>query len=387
MTDPLAWTAEKLADLAAGSLLRTQRTVAPLPDGWCRVEGRELRNFATNDYLNLAGDPRLSQAAQAALDECGVGARASALVCGHSEWHETLEERLARFEGTEAAILFPSGFAANLGTVAALAGVGDAVFCDRLNHASLVDGCKLSGARLRVYRHAALRRLDEQLAKAASARRRVIVTDAVFSMDGDLAPIAELCALADKHAAALIVDEAHGTGVYGPGGRGVCEHFGFETQVDVRVGTLSKAIGVLGGFVAGSRTLVDYLLNTARTQIYSTALPPALCAAACAALEIIENEPERRTQLHERATHLRERLRETGFEPRGEESSPIVPVVLAEPDRAVATSRELETKGFLVPAIRPPTVPRGTSRLRISLTCAHSADDVHALVDALVACR
>ncbi len=383
MSESLAWLTEELRDWASQGLLRQRRSVRPLPDGWCEVDGRHVLNFASNDYLNLAGDPRVIAAAADALSTWGVGSRASALVCGRTAWHEQLERRLAEFEGRVAGLLFPTGMAANVGTVAALAGSGDVVFCDRLNHASLVDGCRLSGAKLRVYQHADLSVLERELDKAIEARRKWIVTDSVFSMDGDLAPLPELCELAERFGASLIVDEAHGTGVFGTQGRGAAELLDVEHRIAVRVGTLSKAIGTLGGFVTGSQDLIDYLWNHARTQIYSTALPPSICAAAVAALDIIAAEPARRERLTRAAASFRAQLRAAGVEPLSGSVGPIVPVGLTDPEAAVRASAHLEQQGFLVGAIRPPTVPRGTSRLRIVVTTAHTDDDLTRLAIAI----
>jgi 8-amino-7-oxononanoate synthase len=384
MTDALDWLPAQLAELHEQGLARRRRSVIRFPDGWCEIDGRRLRNFASNDYLNLAHDPRLIEAARAALSTTGVGSGASALVTGRTHWHARLEERLARFERQPAAILFPTGYAANAGTIAALAGESDAVFSDRLNHASLIDGCRLSGAKLRVYRHNELERLDRELQKACDARRRLIVTDAVFSMDGHAAPLPALCDLADRHQAMLLVDEAHATGVLGEHGRGAAELLGIEDRVTVRVGTLSKALGALGGFVAGPLELIDWLWNRARTQMFSTALPPAVCAAACAALEIVESEPDRRRNLLARCDRFRRQLADAGLQTPAGGIGPIVPVLLQDPRRTVAAAARLEEQGFLVAAIRPPTVPRGTSRLRITLTAAHSDDDLAALLQALV---
>ncbi|HUG91982.1 MAG TPA: 8-amino-7-oxononanoate synthase [Planctomycetaceae bacterium] len=384
LTIALPWLADDLDDLARQNLRRERRTVTPLPDGRCRVEDRTLVNFASNDYLNLANDPRVVEAARQAFGEAGAGARASALVCGRTAWHEQLEARLATFERQEAAVLFPTGYAANVGTIAALAGPDDLVCCDRLNHSSLVDGCRLSRAKLLVYRHDRLDRLARALHKARTRRRRLIVTDGVFSMDGVLAPLRALCELADKFDAALIVDEAHASGVFGEHGRGAAEHLGVEDRGIVRIGTLSKAVGALGGFVAGPQPLIDWLWNTARTQMFSTALPPAVCAAATAAIDIIESEPWRRERLHALSERLRQPLAAARIRTVPNSTGPIVPVVVGLPEAAVAAGRALEEAGFLVASNRPPTVPRGTSRLRISLTCAHGEDDVDRLAGALV---
>jgi 8-amino-7-oxononanoate synthase len=374
------WLAQELDQLTADGLLRRQREIVPLDAGRVRVDGVDAWDFASNDYLGLANDPRVVAAAEAAIRSHGVGAKASPLVCGRTDHNAALERKIADFEGTEAAILFPTGMAANIGTVASLAGAGDVVFCDRLNHASLVDGCRLSGARLKVYRHEDLAGLKRSLARE-TARRTFIVTDSVFSMDGDLAPLPELCDLADKNGATIILDEAHGTGVFGIHGRGVAELQEVEHRIPVRVGTLSKSIGSLGGFVAGSRLLVDFLWNKARTQIYSTALPPAICAAASISIDIINGEPSRRNELLERSRQFRTLLDGEGIEWLSGSVGPIVPIVLKEPSAAVTIADKLLEAGFLVGAIRPPTVPRGTSRLRVTLHANHPETLVRSLAN------
>lgn len=384
MTDSqLPWLRDQLDQWDASGLRRRRRVVTPLPDGWSLVDGRRLRNFAGNDYLNLAQHPEVLAAAQIAVTQAGVGSQGSALVCGRTPWHVQLEQRLARFEGEDAGILFPTGMAANVGTITALAGANDVIFCDRFNHASLVDGCHLSEAKFRVYRHAELDRLAEHLHASANYRRRFIVTDTVFSMDGDLAPLPELCQLAERFHAHLIVDEAHATGVFGSTGRGVCEHFGVTERVAVRVGTLSKALGALGGFVCGSSDLIDVLWNSARTQMFSTALPPAICAAAAAALDVVHREPERLTQLQQLYQQFRADLNHRGVTPLAGSVGPIVPIIVQSPQVAVQVAAKLEERGYLVGAIRPPTVPEGTSRLRISLSLAHSAADLATFADAV----
>lgn len=387
MSNPLSWIDHELQRLTDVGLARARRVVRTAADGWCIVSGRRLRNFAGNDYLNLAHDSRVVAAARQALLDAGAGAGASPLVCGRSAWHEALEARLAAFEGEPSAVLFPSGYAANVGTIGALAGEGDTIYCDRFNHASLVDGCRLSGARIRVYRHQRLEVLERELNRR-HAGRRLIVTDAVFSMDGDLAPLPELCDLAENYGAMLLVDEAHGTGVFGATGRGVSQHLDVERRVTVRVGTLSKAIGALGGFVAAPQPLTDWLWNKARTQIYSTALPPAVCAAAAVALEIIAAEPQRREHLQRRSALLRSELFAQGIEPLPGSVGPIVPVVLDAPERAARVAGALEDRGYLVGMIRPPTVPHGTSRLRISLMSVPGVGDVCELAPQIAAaCR
>lgn len=373
----------ELEELRQQGLLRRRRVVTPLAGGGCEIDGKTLRNFAGNDYLDLARDPRVVAAAVAATQSDGAGASASALVTGRTKWHDELERRIASFEGAEQALLFPTGYAANVGTLSALAGADDEIFCDRLNHASLVDGCRLSGARMRVYRHDDLEGLEQALHKSAGARRRLIVSDAVFSMDGDLAPLPELCDLAERFDALLVLDEAHATGVLGDRGRGLAELAGVEARVPVRTGTLSKAFGALGGFVSGSATLVDWLWNKARPQMFSTALPPSACAAASASIEISETEPWRRQRLRDLGIKLREQFAAAGIETPHGLTGPIVPVILKSPDRVIEVARELEARGHLVASIRPPTVPRDTSRLRISLSAGHTNEDLQGLTQAL----
>jgi len=385
MHDPLSWISDELSVLDERGLARTRRSVTPLADAWCELSGKRLRNFATNDYLNLAHDPRLIKADRSVAASAGCGARASALVAGRTGWHTRLETKLAQFEHQEAAILFPTGYAANSGTISAIVSRGDVVFSDRLNHASLIDGCRLSRAETRVYPHGDLAALQRELKAASQARRRLIVTDAVFSMDADLAPLVELCDLAERHESMLLIDEAHATGVFGEKGRGVAELKGIEERGAIRVGTLSKAVGAMGGFVAGPQKLIDWLWNRARTQMFSTALPPAVCAAAAEGIEIIQREPWRRERLLTLSDRLRSQLQDRGVESVPQSVGPIVPVVLNSARAAIATAECLERAGFLVGAIRPPTVPEGTSRLRITLTCGHREEDVDELAGALAA--
>jgi 8-amino-7-oxononanoate synthase len=290
---------------------------------------------------------------------------------------------LAEFEGQESAVLFPTGYAANVGTISTLVGEQDVIFCDRLNHASLIDGCRLSGAKLLVYRHQQLEKLEAALRRATGYQRRWIITDSVFSMDGDAAPLRELCDIAEKYDAKLIVDEAHATGLFGEHGRGIAEWQGVEDRVAVRIGTLSKAIGTMGGFVAGPKVLTDWLWNSARTQMFSTALPPAVCAAAICALGLIESEPWRRERVLALSEGFREALSQLGLQTPNGGMGPIVPIVLGDAEETLRVAKDLEEAGFLVAAIRPPTVPRGTSRLRITLTAAHTEEDLKGLTNQL----
>lgn len=372
----LDWISDELKKLDAAELRRFPRSCQALPGGRCRVDDVECVNFASNDYLGLAGDPRVVAAAVRATEVYGAGAQASALVSGRTPIHAELEAKLAQFEGTEAALLFPSGFAANVGVIGSLVGDGDVVLCDRLNHASLIDGCRLSGARFRVYGHCDFDQLAGELDKAREARRRLIVTDSLFSMDGDIAPLRELAELADRTQSMLLVDEAHATGVYGEHGTGLCDEISQLSGL-VRIGTLSKAIGSQGGFLAGSQDLVEWVRNTARTQMFSTALTPAACGAALESLRIIGADTTRRDHVRGLARFLRSQLHDLNWNTLGDPDSPIVPIVVGDPQQAVTMSQRLQSQGFFLPAIRPPTVPRGTSRLRISLSALHSFEDAN----------
>ena len=380
---PFDWITHALHALDEAGLRRHARVCEPLPQGRCRVDGVELVHFASNDYLGLAGDPRVIAAALDATARYGVGARASSLVSGRTPLHAELERAIAEFEGTEAAVLFPTGFAANVGAIGSLVEAGDVVFCDRLNHASLIDGGRLSGARLRVYSHRDLAQLSSELNKAKDARRRLIVTDSLFSMDGDAAPLAELFLLAHESQSMLLIDEAHATGVYGANGRGLCEEAGLDGHECVQVGTLSKAIGAQGGFIACTQPLCDWIRNTARPQMFSTALTPGSCGAALESLRLIRCEPERRERVRGLARQLRTELLAAGWTASGEVDCPIVPLIVGEPHTALSISRALAQRGFLVPAIRPPTVPRGTSRLRLSLSTEHTPEDISRFVTQL----
>ncbi len=383
--DPLAWLDDELISLDEQYLRRQLITHAGPQAVAIDVEQRTLINFGANDYLGLAADPRLASAAAKAATNEGFGAGASPLVTGHSTAHAELERRLADFEGTETALLFTSGFAANLGTVATLVDRGDAIYADAKNHASLIDGCRLSRADVHVYRHLEVHHLAELLADSSRYRRRLIVSDSLFSMDGDLAPLLQLAELAEKHAAMLMIDEAHATGVFGERGRGVAEHLGVESGVHIRMGTLSKALGCAGGFVAGRKNLIDWLLNRARSYVFSTAFPPSIAAAAVEALNIVRDEPQRRRELLDRAIALRESLSAQGWN-LGQCSSQIIPLYIGEPDRTMNLAHALREKGMFVPGIRPPSVPPGESLLRISICWAHTPAMLETLLAALADC-
>lgn len=375
---------ERLAELERAGLRRVLRATERGAGAEVAVDGMRAIDFSSNDYLGLAGDPRIAEAAGRALADAGTGAGAARLISGNHPLHERLEQALAAFEGAPAALLFPSGYAANTGAIPALVGRGDAVYSDALNHASLIDGCRLSRAELRVFPHRdvdALRRmLREDEGRFA---RRMIVVDGVFSMDGDLFPLDRLVDAAREHRAWTYVDDAHGTGVVGRDGRGVAEHFGVADRIDVRMGTLGKALGTAGAFVAGSVRLREWLLNRARPFVFSTGSPPALAASALEALRIAQAEPWRRDRLRDNARRLREGLAALGHAAPGEADGHIVPVPIGGAEETMRIGGALRARGFLVGAVRPPTVPPGGSRLRITLSAAHTAEQVDGLLRAL----
>ncbi len=377
----LGWIPGELAALEAKGLRRGLEPITGAQGPVVSIGGRELVNLCSNDYLGLAADPRLRQAAAAAAGRLGAGAGAARLVVGDLELHHELEARLARMKGTGSALLFSTGYHVNAGVPGALVGPGDAVFSDAWNHASIIDGCRLSRAGVHVYRHRDVEGLSALLA-ASRARRRLVVTDAVFGMDGDAAPLREIVEACERHGAMLYLDEAHSTGVLGPTGAGLAEALGVTGRVDVLMGTLGKALGSFGAFVAGSSELTGWLVSRARTFVFTTALPPSACAAALAALDVLEGEPERRTRLGALSARMKGGLEALGFPMEGV-VAPIFPVVLGEEARALEASRRLREQGFHVKAIRPPTVPRGTSRLRVSLTASHTAAQVDGFLSAL----
>jgi 8-amino-7-oxononanoate synthase len=375
---------EELAALERAGLRRTLRALRERSGARVMVGDRHYVDFSSNDYLGLATDPRVGAAALEAVRAVGTGAAAARLISGHHELHEALELALASFLGVEAALLFPSGYMANVGAIPALADRGDAIYADVLNHASLIDGCRLSRAERHVVPHADIGALERALERGGGRfRRRWIVVEGIYSMDGDLSPLTDLVALARRADAWIYLDDAHGVGVLGPTGRGSAERAGAATEINAVMGTLGKAFGVAGAFVAGSRVLVDYLANRARAFVYTTGTPPALAAAARTALEIATAEPERRNQLRANARALRAGLAELGWAPSGPEDGHIIPVVIGDAKAMVGTAATLRTAGFLVGAIRPPTVPKGTARLRLTVSAAHSTADVAALLRAL----
>lgn len=375
--------AQELQNLEARDLRRHLRQVEDvLPGGRIRVDGQVLLNLSSNDYLGLSQDPRLIAAAREAAAHWGVGAGASRLVVGHLALHEEVEARVAAFKETEAAVIFSTGYMANLGVISALMGPGDTVFCDKLNHASIYDGIKLSGAKLARYPHRDLDRL-EALLKKAGPGKKLLVTDSIFSVDGDLAPLGGLVKLKERYGAVLMVDEAHATGVLGPGGAGLAEALGLAHRIDVHLGTFSKALGSLGGYVAGDRRLIDYLHNRARSFIYSTAMPPPVLGAIGAALNLVAQEPERRNYLLAEAATFRRELAEAGFDILGS-ATQIIPALVGDNAPTLEFAARLRQRGLMAVALRPPTVPPGRSRVRFSLSAAHSREDLAAARQAIL---
>lgn len=360
---------------------RKRRNVQAIDGRRVHVDGRELLLFCSNDYLGLAADPRLAEAANRACSDYGWGSGASHLVSGHSPLHERLEQRLAQLTGRSRALLFSTGYMANIAVISALLGRGDSIIQDKLNHASLIDGARLSGARLRRFTHNDLASLQRQL--SAAEGRKLVAVDAVFSMDGDCAPLAEQAQLCSQHEAVLMADDAHGLGVLGAAGAGSASHWQLDQdRLPVLMGTLGKAVGSFGAFVAGSETLIEALIQFARPYVYTTALPPSVAAASLAALDIIGAEPERRQALQSRIHQFRRGAEQLGLNLMASDTA-IQPLLIGSDGDALTLSQALEQDGFLISAIRPPTVPEGTARLRITLSAAHTEDDIDRLLAAL----
>ena len=361
----------ELQELKNATLYRTLRSVESAQEPVLTVDGREVLNFSSNNYLGLANHPKLAAAAKEAIDRYGCGSGASRLISGNMTLHEELERRLAEFKGSEAALVFNSGFQANTGILSTLTGEGDAILSDALNHASIIDGCRLSRAKTFVYPHCDLDRLESLLKQAERCRRKLIVTESIFSMDGDEAPLGAIVELAERHGASVMVDEAHATGLFGAGGAGVVAKLGLGDRVLVQMGTLGKALGGFGAYVAGSQALRELLINRCRSFVFTTALPPAVMAMAIAALDLVQSEPERREALWNNCRRLATGLRALGFHI-GESASPILPLIIGEAAKCMRFSEQLFERGVFAQGIRPPTVPEGTSRLRVTLMATHT---------------
>ncbi|MDE2120245.1 MAG: 8-amino-7-oxononanoate synthase [Betaproteobacteria bacterium] len=380
---PSAWDlGAELRDIDTAQLRRRRRVVEAYAGARLRIDGRTMLCFCGNDYLGLAQHPALVDAAREAVARWGVGATASPLVCGHSQAHERLEQELARFVGMPRALYFYAGFPANAGIVPALAGRGDAVFSDALNHACLIDGARLSRAELQVYAHGDTADLARRL-QASPARRKLIISDAVFSMDGDVAPLPELLALAERFDALLLIDDAHGFGVRGPAGAGSAAAAGLRSPRLLYMATLGKAAGVAGAFVAGSDEAVEFLMQRTRSYIFATAAPPAVAETLRASLRVIADEEWRRQRLGELIALVRGEARLPVGWRLGASDTPVQPLVIGANDATLQAMQALWERGLWVPAIRPPTVPPGSARLRLSLSAAHTPADLRQLLDAI----
>jgi predicted pyridoxal phosphate-dependent acyltransferase len=373
---------EEIEALRQKGLLRRLRQIESPSSSRIVVEGKACLNLSSNNYLGLSTHPKVKEAAIQAIQRYGIGTGASALISGHTKLHQELAEKIAQLKGTEAALIFSTGYMANVGTLSALLGDGDWVYVDRLSHASMIDGCRLSKATLRVYPHRDTQSLARHLKRARPHTLTLIVTDGVFSMDGDLAPLPEIVELAKQHRAMLMVDDAHGTGVLGSTGQGTIEHFGLENQIPIQMGTLSKALGAFGAYVAGSKDLITYLMNRARSYIYTTALPTPMIAASLAALDLIQKEPQIRQQLWDNCTYYKQGIKALGYDTLQSET-PIVPLLIGESTLALSMSEQLLAHGVYAPAIRPPTVPQGMARIRTSVMSTHTREDLDYALEVL----
>lgn len=380
--DTLAFLAEELAQFKAQGVFRIPRVLESEQNARAVFDGREVVNLSSNNYLGLAADPRLREAALKAVERYGAGSGSVRTIAGTMSLHTELEERLARFKRTEAALVFQSGFTANAGTVSAILGKEDLIVSDQLNHASIIDGARLSRATIKVYPHRDMDGLRQALEESQGQgfRRTLVITDGVFSMDGDVAPLPEVVGIAREYGAITMVDDAHASGVMGRNGRGTVDHFDLHGQVDIQVGTLSKAVGVLGGYVAGSRTLIDYLIQRARPFLFSTSHPPAVTAACLAVLDILENEPGLIERLWENTRFFKRGLESLGFDT-GISETPITPVIVGEGERAMRFSDRLFEEGVFAQGIAFPTVPRDKARVRTIVTAAHTREDLSFALD------
>jgi glycine C-acetyltransferase len=370
-----AWIGEEIARLKEQGLFTNIRTLSSPQGAWLVVDGKRVLNFSSNNYRGLANHPRLLEAARQAMEQYGLGPAAVRTIAGTMDLHLRLERRLAEFKGVEAAITFQSGFTANLATIPALVGKGDVIFSDRLNHASIIDGCRLSRAQIVAFEHCDPADLRKQIEATTEYGRRLIVTDGVFSMDGDVAPLPALAEIANEHDILLMVDDAHGEGVLGKGGRGIVDHFDLHGQVDIEVGTLSKAFGVVGGVVAGKKDIVDWLRQRGRPFLFSSAMTVPDVAACLAAVDLLEESTELVDRLWSNAAAFKKGMNELGFDT-GHTETPIVPVMLGEAPLAQQFSKRLFEEGLFAMAIGFPTVPQGKARIRVMNSATHSPDDL-----------
>jgi glycine C-acetyltransferase len=380
--NPLQFVDETLSELRAQGLYRTLRCLSGEQMARARFDGREVINLSSNNYLGLTTHPRLREAALAAVRSLGVGSGSVRTIAGTMDLHMELERRIAVFKKTEAAVVFQSGFTANAGTVSSLLGKGDLILSDELNHASIIDGARLSRAEIRVFPHRDTAALERLLEETRDVKRRLVITDGVFSMDGDIAPLPAIAALARRYGAIMMVDDAHASGVLGTAGRGTIDHYHLHGMVDVQVGTLSKAIGVLGGYVCGTKNLIEYLYHRARPFLFSTSHPPAVAAACLVALDVLEQEPERIERLWSNTRRFKDGLTRLGFDT-GASETPITPILVGEADLAMKFSDRLFEAGVFAQGIGFPTVPKGRARLRTIVTATHTEADLDRALEVL----
>ena len=378
----MKYISDELERIKKSGLYRELNIVESAQGTHLEIKGKTYLSFCSNNYLGLANNPLVIKAVKDAVGKYGWGAGASRLVSGNMRLHEVLEGEISKFKGKEASIVFPTGYMANIGTISSLVSKGDLVICDKLNHASIIDGCRLSGADFRVYPHCDMKKLENVLKKATKYSRKLIVTDTVFSMDGDIAPLPDIVRIAHKYKAMVMADEAHGTGVFGKRGGGVVEHFNLSKKIDIVMGTLSKAVGSLGGYVSGDEDLINFLRNKARPFMYTTALPPAVCAASIAGIKLIQKNPLLRKSLWNNVRYLKKELDLLNFNLNPSES-PIISILIGDAKKAVDVSKLLYKKGILIPAIRPPTVPTRSSRLRMTVMSTHTRKDLERLLEVL----
>lgn len=365
----------ELEKLHEQHLFRELKSISGAPAEWVEIEGKKLLNLSSNNYLGIAGHPRLKAAAVQAVQQFGCGATASRLIVGNYEIYDQAEKDLASFKNTEAALIFNSGYTANIGIITALASRGDIIISDKINHASIIDGIRLSGADFLRYRHTDMADLERCLKKAEGKRRKLIITDSVFSMDGDLAPLLSIIELKEKYGAVLMIDEAHGSGIFGENGRGLAEFQGVSEQIDINMGTLGKAFGCFGAYAGGQKVLIDYLRNKARSFIFTTGLPPAVVASVRAAIQVVQEENWRRTELLEKAARVREQLAGAGFDLMNSESQ-IIPILVGDNATTLEFSKRLFDVNILAMAVRPPTVPLNAARLRLTVMATHSMEEL-----------
>jgi len=378
----MEYISDELEKIKKSGLYRELNIVESAQGTHLEIKGKTYLSFCSNNYLGLANNPLVIKAVKDAVGKYGWGAGASRLVSGNMRLHEVLEGEISKFKGKEASIVFPTGYMANIGTISSLVSKGDLVICDKLNHASIIDGCRLSGADFRVYPHCDMKKLENVLKKATKYSRKLIVTDTVFSMDGDIAPLPDIVRIAHKYKAMVMADEAHGTGVFGKRGGGVVEHFNLSKKIDIVMGTLSKAVGSLGGYVSGDEDLINFLRNKARPFMYTTALPPAVCAASIAGIKLIQKNPLLRKSLWNNVRYLKKELDLLNFNLNPSES-PIISILIGDAKKAVNVSKLLYKRDILIPAIRPPTVPTRSSRLRMTVMSTHTRKDLERLLEVL----